>query len=78
MVDRILVMCNGCNYLTGTPNEIFEQTEALKKAGLNVPQITGVIHALRARGLDISPSIYTVEDARDAILALSNRGCRSC
>ena len=78
MVDRILVMCDGCDYLTGTPDEIFAQTVALKKAGLSVPQITRVVHALRERGIDISPSIYTVEDARAAILAFSQRGCSKC
>ncbi len=78
MVDRILVMCDGCDYMTGTPNEVFTQSEALNKAGLSVPQVTRVVQELRARGLDLPPSIYTVEDARDAILKLSKGGCGSC
>lgn len=78
MVDRILVMCDGCDYMTGTPDEVFAQAELLSKAGLSVPQITRVILALRKRGLDLSPSVYTVDAARDAILALTERRIGSC
>lgn len=74
MADRILVMCDGSDYLIGTPNEVFSQADALAKAGLITPQITQVVHALRERGIPIDPSIYTVEAARDAILLLAKGG----
>ena len=37
--------------------------------GLGVPQLTRVFHRLRAMGVDIDPSVYTLEQAKAAILA---------
>ena len=37
--------------------------------GLGVPAMTRVFHRLRAMGVDIDPSVYTTEQARDAVLA---------
>ena len=37
--------------------------------GLGGPAMTRVFHRLRALGADIDPSVYTIEQARDAILA---------
>lgn len=71
MADRILVMCNGTNEMIGTPGEIFAQSTTLQKAGLIVPQVTRVLQALHARGLPVDTSLYTVEDACDAILRLT-------
>ena len=34
--------------------------------GLGVPAMTRVFHRLRAMGVDIDPSVYTTEQARDA------------
>lgn len=73
MADRIMVMCGGTNELVGTPHEIFSQPEVLQKAGLVVPQVTAVVQALRDRGLALDAALYTVEDARRAILGLMNR-----
>ena len=36
--------------------------------GLGVPQMTRVFHRLKAMGLDIDPSVYTIEQARQAVL----------
>ena len=42
--------------------------------GLGVPQMTRVFHRLRQLGVDIDPSVYTVEQARDALLAKLGKG----
>ena len=36
--------------------------------GLDVPQVTRVFHLLREKGIDIDPSVFTVEQAVQAIL----------
>ena len=41
--------------------------------GLGVPQMTRVFHRLRALGVDIDPSVFTVEQAKAAILAKLGR-----
>ena len=41
--------------------------------GLAAPQITYVVQGLRERGIPIDDTITTVEEAREAILALYNK-----
>ncbi len=72
-VDRIVVFDRGEIALSGTPREVFRRGEELETMGLGVPQITRVFQRLRRMGLDIDPSVYTVEQARDAILAAAGR-----
>ena len=37
--------------------------------GLGVPQMTRVFHRLKELGADIDPSVYTLDQAKQAILA---------
>ena len=62
-VDRILVLKNAHVLMQGTPAEVFARGEELLSAGLDVPQITRIAMALKRRGVDIDPAVYTVEDA---------------
>ena len=74
--DRLLVMNHGKKAFDGTPREIFRHYRELEQMGLAAPQVTYVIHALRERGVEIDEDITTVEEARDALLAvLKNGGC---
>ena len=42
---------------------------------LGVPTMTDLFHRLRAMGADVDPSVYTVEQAKAAILnALARKG----
>ncbi|MBQ3072406.1 MAG: energy-coupling factor transporter ATPase [Oscillospiraceae bacterium] len=68
--DRLLVMHEGSSIITGTPQEVFSRPEALRAVGLDVPEITKVFLRLRELGLDVDPSVYTVEQAKTAILAM--------
>lgn len=67
-VSRIIVLEKSSILMTGTPHEIFAESETLKKAGLTVPQVTQVMAKLKALGVDIDPAIYTVDDAVRALL----------
>lgn len=67
--DRVLVMENGKLVMSGTPAEVFSQAEKLIAAGLDVPQITRVAHALREVGVDIGLDIYTVKFAAHRLLS---------
>ncbi len=68
-VERVVVVHDGTLPFQGTPREVFAHGAELEKIGLGVPQMTRVFHRLQALGADIDPSVYTVEQARDAILA---------
>jgi energy-coupling factor transport system ATP-binding protein len=70
MASRILVMDGGRLILDGTPEEVFRQSDLLLRSGLDIPQVTQVVRALREKGLDIDPAIYTVEQAVAALKKL--------
>ena len=69
-VDRLIVMNHGTVAMNGTPREIFAHGEELTSMGLDIPQITKVFLRLREMGLPVDPSVYTVEQAKEALLAL--------
>ena len=52
----------------GMPREVFLHEKELEAIGLDVPQVTKIASALRARGFDIPEDLTTVEDAKAAIL----------
>ena len=76
-VDRIVVVDDGRIPFSGSPREVFAHGDELERMGLGVPQMTRVFHRLRAMGVDIDPSVYTIEQAKAAVLeALEKKGVR--
>ena len=71
--DRLIVMNHGKNVFDGAPKEVFGHYRELEAMGLAAPQITYLVHDLKAEGIDIDDDITTVAEARDAILALRNK-----
>ncbi|MBE7005126.1 MAG: energy-coupling factor transporter ATPase [Ruminococcaceae bacterium] len=74
--DRIVVLSHGGVLMSGTPREVFSRGTELTRAGLDVPQPTRIAMELQKRGLAIDPAVYTVEELRDALLALRKGGGR--
>ena len=68
-VSRLVVMNHGEKVFDGTPREVFRHYKELEAMGLGVPQMTRVFNRLRAMGVDIGPSVYTIEQAKAAVLA---------
>jgi energy-coupling factor transport system ATP-binding protein len=73
-VDRLVVINDGTIPFRGTPREVFQHGAELERMGLGVPQMTRVFHRLRSLGVDIDPSVYTIEQAKTAILAKLGKG----
>lgn len=69
-VDRILVMKSAQILMDGTPPEVFSRSEELLSAGLDIPHAARIAIALRRRGLDIPPDVYTVDALEREILRL--------
>jgi len=67
LVNRIIVMNKGRIELTGTPSEVFAHADQLKQIGLDVPQITNLMLALRERGMDVPVDIFTVDQAKEVL-----------
>ena len=68
-VDRLVVVNDGRLPFQGTPRQVFTHGAELEAMGLGVPQMTRVFHRLRQMGVDIDPSVYTIEQAKQAVLA---------
>ena len=65
--DNVVIMNRGRVLMEGTPHEVFVREDFIRQAGLDVPQITNIVKALKIRGWDISSNIYTMDEAVNAI-----------
>ncbi len=72
-VDRIIVMNQGKVMLDGDPKHVFRYYKELEAIGLAAPQVTYLMHEMRAAGMNVGTDATTVEEARDAILRMLGR-----
>lgn len=75
--DRIIVMSHGKIILEGEPKDVFSQAKLLQSAGLDVPEISKIITALREKSVKISKDIYTVDGAYAKLAELMSGGERN-
>lgn len=66
--DRLIVMDGSRIAMSGTPRAVFTHAAELERIGLDVPQVTKVFLRLRELGLDVDPAVFTVEQAKQALL----------
>ena len=67
--DRIMVLSKGKLVFFDTPEEVFSHIGELESIGLSAPQITYLMHDLKAAGLPVDVNANTVEEAKATILA---------
>lgn len=67
LCDRIVVMNDGAVMCDGTPKEVFAQSEALTRVGLDVPAVTKMCIGLSQSGLEIEPNIISHDEAVAAL-----------
>ncbi|MGB4431358.1 MAG: energy-coupling factor transporter ATPase [Limnochordia bacterium] len=67
LVDRLIVMDKGRVVLDGTPVEVFREADTLRELGLGLPQVTELMHELKAKSLAVNTDILTVEAAEEEI-----------
>ena len=68
--DRLIVMSGAKILLEGECREIFTRADELSAVGLDVPQITRLMLALKEKGIELDTSVFTVEEALEEILRL--------
>lgn len=66
-VDRIIVMNRGEKIFDDTPKRVFRHYKRLEEVGLAAPEVTYLMHELRAPGIPVSTDITLVEEAADEI-----------
>ena len=77
-VDRLLVMNHGQNVMNGMPAEVFSHAEELVEMGLAIPKMTQLFLALKRRGVPVDTSVFSVEQARQALRPLLKGGRGVC
>lgn len=70
--DKILVIDSGKLVTEGTPREVFAQRETLENIGLALPPVTQFTEELRGRGLPLSSTIISVDQAVEEIFEYLN------
>ena len=70
---RLVVIHKGTIPFSGPPEEVFAHGPELEAMGLGVPAMTRVFARLRSMGVDLPGSVYTIPQAREAVLAALHR-----
>ena len=61
--------------MQGSCKEVFSRSDELMSVGLDVPQITKFMRALKDKGIDVRTDIFTVDEAKAEILSkIGGRG----
>lgn len=66
--DNVVILSKGKVLLQDTPEEVFRNEEAIKAAGLDLPEIKVILNELVSAGLDIDNRSYTMNNAVAEIL----------
>ena len=74
IASKVLVLNDRKVVMYGTVPEIYKRSDELVAMGLDVPQITKVFLGLRAKGVPVRTDVYTVEQAREELLSLREKG----
>ena len=74
VADHVLVLNGGTVAMQGTTAQVFSRSEELEAMGLSVPAVTKVAAQLRRAGMPLPESVYTVEQAAQALLPLLKGG----
>ena len=65
--DRVLVMNDGEIIKDGKPSEVFQNVKQLKSVGLDVPQTTELLYALKQKGFSVDTSKISIKDTAKEI-----------
>ncbi len=72
--DNIVVMNRGEVLKSGSVSEVFSYSEELQRVGLDIPEVSRIALALKARGYRLDGELYTVSGVKNALLSLLGKG----
>lgn len=73
-IDKLYVMDDGKQVMSGTPREIFSQVEKLKELRLDVPHVTELAYELQKEGVPLKNGILTSEEFTEELIRVRNEG----
>ena len=65
--SRVAIMDKGYLVMLGTPREVFSNVEKVKSLGLDVPQVTELVHELNRIGFALPQDVLTVDEAFECL-----------
>lgn len=68
--DRVYVLSGGEIAMQGTPAEIFNEKDKVKKLGLELPLAAYIAEKLREKGVPVKDGVYTQEELLEALCEL--------
>lgn len=68
--DRVVVMDNGKIVMDDKPKKVFSKVDEIKSLGLDVPQVTELIHGLKLDGYELDGEIITEDECVEALYEL--------
>lgn len=74
IADKVLVLNHGQVAMLEPTSTIFSRMEELESMGLSVPAVTKIFKQLRARGINVPDTVYTVEQAHTILSKLLKGG----
>lgn len=75
VADRAFILNQGRTVAQGTPRQLFGDSGLMAAHGLDVPEITALMHRLRTAGAAVPTDLLTVQEAVMSIAAVAARGC---
>ena len=70
LCDELIVMSGAHVVMQGSCSDVFCRAQELKDIGLDIPQITKLMVAVRDKGFDVNPGVFTVGDAHNELMKL--------
>jgi energy-coupling factor transport system ATP-binding protein len=68
LADRIYVMANGTDVLTGSPEDIFSDKENLQRYEIGTPETVQALYRLKDLGYNVNTSASTISEAAGEII----------
>ncbi|WP_312474494.1 energy-coupling factor transporter ATPase [Neobacillus sp.] len=68
LADRVYVMADGTDVLTGTPKEIFTDKEKLQRYQIGTPETVKVLYRLSDLGYQVKTDAFSIIEAADEVI----------
>ena len=68
--DRVVVIDDGQIVIDDVPRKVFSDVDGLKKIGLDVPQVTELMHYLRQKGVPVRGDILHIDECVEELMKL--------
>lgn len=73
LAGRLVVLNEGRIEFDGSPRKVFSLRDDLIKIGLDIPEFTSLLVALKRGGLDVPLDLFELNEVKDAIVSVLKR-----